>query len=81
MGLIDKGMFQENKRPKRKRRPYSGGITSVHFSAAEYEEIKQEAHRLGVSISDLIRWRNAKAKEMSPDDDIVIVGKKTLRIL
>jgi hypothetical protein len=55
-----KDMF-EPKPPKSPEKPDEIKPTSIRFTAEERQELTETAKALGVTISDVIRWRNAWA--------------------
>lgn len=56
------------------------GPTSVRFTKEEYEEIQATAWRLGVTLSDLIRWRNAYARGINIETYVEPTHKNKLRM-
>lgn len=53
----------EELRPKAPKPEKAHGPTSVRFTQEEHAELVETAKRLRITISELIRWRNAHAKE------------------
>jgi hypothetical protein len=55
------GRLKDLFEPKKPEKPTDVKPTSIRFTQEERQELAETARALGVTISDVIRWRNAWA--------------------